>query len=209
MRVGLFPLNLVLFPGTRLPLHIFEPRYRTLIAECLERGSRFGVNLIEHGHLFPVGCLARVTTLTQKYSDGRMDIVIEGTDRFRLLNVHDGDHPYVEGDVEVIVDEPIAIDPSLVSDCSGLYNQIIQLVYGNTEPLFQPEELGSHSPSFVMAPKSGLTNDQKQKLLEAGSENERLELLRDHLMQIVPTIRQAEHVQRIIRSDGYLKAIEE
>jgi Lon protease-like protein len=199
----------VLFPGSRFPLHIFELRYRTLIRECLDRGSAFGVNLIDHGHLHPVGCLATVVTLTRQYPDGRMDIVVEGGSRYRLMNVIEDTRPYVVGEVELLTDDVESTDPELIADCVLPYNQIIHLVCGPAEPSFSPEEIGNRSPAFLMAPKCGLSNEQKQQLLELTSENSRLELLRDHLKQIVPTIRRAEHVQRIIRSDGYLKAIEE
>lgn len=208
MNLGLFPLNLVLFPNTRLPLHIFEPRYRTLITECLERGSEFGINLVERGHLHPVGCTARVVQITQQFPDGRMDVLVEGIRRYRLLDVRDDVQPYAVGDVELIEDDNTPIDPILLADCVDLYNQIIDLVYGGNVAPVDLESLGDFSASFVMAPKSGLTTDQKQSIIEAANENSRLELLRDHLADIVPTIRKAETIQRIVKSDGYLPAVE-
>ncbi|RPI66236.1 MAG: hypothetical protein EHM43_11705, partial [Ignavibacteriae bacterium] len=107
MNLGLFPLNLVLFPNTRIPLHIFEPRYRTLITESLERGSEFGINLVERGHLHPVGCTARVVQITQQFPDGRMDVLVEGIRRYRLLDVRDDVQPYAVGDVELIEDDNV------------------------------------------------------------------------------------------------------
>lgn len=208
MTLGLFPLNLVLFPHTRLPLHIFEPRYRTLTNECLERGSEFGINLREKGHLFPVGCMARVVSVTQRHSDGRMDIMVEGTRRYRLLEVRDGVQPYAVGEVAPVDDDEIPVDPTLLADCADLYNQIISLVYGNDLPPFNIENIGDRSAAYMMAPKVGLSLDQKQTILEISEENARLEMLRDHLAEIVPTIRRAETVQRIVSSDGYLPSID-
>jgi Lon protease-like protein len=209
VTVGLFPLNLVLFPLTQVPLHIFEPRYRELIQESLTDGTEFGINLVEQGHLHQVGCMARVVDVTEQYEDGRMDVVIEGTWRFRLLEVEEGPKPYVVGHVERVDDEPMPIDPTLVADCTNLHNQIVDLVYGNAEHRVDPEELGDLSPSFLIAPKAGLASDQKQTLLEMTSENARLELLREHLAMMVPTVRKAEIMQRIIRSDGYSRSIED
>ena len=209
MTLGLFPLNLVLFPHTQVPLHIFEPRYRTLINECREGGSAFGINLVDHGHLHPVGCLAKVAEVTIEYDDGRMDVVIEGTGRYRVLDVNETARPYVVGEVEPIEDDNVPVDPTLVADCAALYHQIIDLVYGTDELALNLETIGDRSPSFLMAPKSGLTTDQKQHLLEMTTENQRLELLRDHLAEIVPTVRKAELIQRIVKSDGYLPSIED
>ena len=208
MKLGLFPLNLVLFPDAQLPLHVFEPRYRTLIGECISSGSEFGINLVDHGHQHPIGCTARVVEVVEKYSDGRMDIIVEGVGRYRLLEVDDSEHPYSIGRVEPIEDEDIPVDPTLLSDCADLYNQILDLVYGGSADHFSPEDLGTRSASFTMAPKSGLSSDQKQSMLELTTENSRLELLRDHLASIVPTIRQAELIQRVVKSDGYLPAID-
>jgi ATP-dependent Lon protease len=207
VTLGLFPLNLVLFPGTRLPLHIFEPRYRALITECLERGSEFGINLREKGHLYPVGCMARVVQVTQNYPDGRMDILIEGTRRYRLLEVRDDVKPYAVGEVEPIDDEEIPVDPTLLADCADLYNQIITLVYGKDLPPINIEDIGDRSAAYMMSPKVGFSLDQKQTILEISDENARLEMMRDHLAEIVPTIRRAETVQRIVQNDGYLPAV--
>ena len=155
MTLGLFPLNLVLFPHTQVPLHIFEPRYRTLISECVSSDSEFGINLVDQGHLHQVGCLAKVKQVTEKYPDGRMDIIIQGTRRYRLIDVEEGKEPYVVGHVEELEDEDIPVDPTLVTDCTDLHNQIVDLVYGNDEHHVHPEEIGDVPPSFLIAPKSG------------------------------------------------------
>ena len=204
MTIGLFPLNLVLFPHTQVPLHIFEPRYRTLINESLATGVEFGINLVDQGHLHQVGCLAKVVDVTERFTDGRLDIIIEGTRRFRLIDVEEGEQPYVVGHIEYVDDEPMPIDPSLVAECANLHNQIIDLVYGRSGPYFDPSYIGDKPASFLIAPKAGLAADQKQQLLELTTENARLELLRDHLAAMVPTVRKAEMMQRIIRSDGYI-----
>lgn len=203
MTLGLFPLNVVLFPQSQLPLHIFEPRYRQLIKECLASGSVFGVNLVEKSHLYPVGCTARIVSVTQEYEDGRMDIIVEGVDRYTLEGIQEGDRPFFVATVELMVDEAEPLDTALVAKCSSLYNEIVDIVYGAAGSRFDPASFHGITPSFLLAPKSGLNADQKQHMLELTSENGRLEMLYDHLIEIVPTIRQAEMVQKIIASDGY------
>lgn len=208
MTLGLFPLNLVLFPGVRLPLHVFEPRYQTLVNECLDRGSAFGINLLENARMQLVGCTAHVVSVNHRFPDGRLDVVVEGGKRYRVSTIHDDHSPYVLADTVELVDTPEITDPSLLLQCSTLYNKVIGLVFGNAEYQFDASSVGSSSPAFLMAPKSGLSTKQKQELLELTSENERLSLLLTHLSEVVPSIQQAATMQRIIASDGYLKAME-
>ncbi len=207
MTIGLFPLNLVVFPHTRIPLHIFEPRYKALMHECLERGLEFGINLVEDGHMHPVGCTVRIVDVTQRYPDGRIDVIIEGQERFRLLELKTSEHPFAVGEVEILHDEERVGDPALIASCLETYNTVVTLVYGQTGPTLTLDELGPR-PSFEMAPKSGLSLDQKQELLEASSEHARCELLHEHLQELLPMIKRAEAVQRVVQSDGYLRAIQ-
>src|SRR5437868_15508940 len=84
----LFPLELVLFPGMALPLHIFEPRYKEMIGECLEHDSPFGiVRAIEDG-IAQIGCSAEVVTVVKRYEDGQLDIVTRGLRRFEVLEIN-------------------------------------------------------------------------------------------------------------------------
>ena len=86
--IPLFPLDVVLFPGTPLPLHIFEPRYKEMIGECLAQQRAFGVvRAIEQG-LAEVGCTAEIVTVVKEYPDGRLDLVTEGRKRFELLRIN-------------------------------------------------------------------------------------------------------------------------
>ena len=84
----LFPLELVLFPGAPLPLHIFEPRYREMIAECLEQKRAFGMVRVKENTLSPVGCSATILNVTKKYEDGRLDIEAEGRQRFEIVQLN-------------------------------------------------------------------------------------------------------------------------
>ena len=138
-----------------------------------------------------------------------MDIIVEGQSRYQILEVNETNQPYAVAEIEPIKDEIIPVDPTLVSDCTDLHNQVVRLVYGEDTDIFNPENLGDRAASYLLAPKAGLTFEQKQKLMELTNENTRLELLRDHLTEIVPTVRRAELVQRVIKSDGYLPATED
>src|SRR5262249_16832914 len=101
----LFPLDVVLFPGTPLPLHIFEPRYKEMIAECLTRQRPFGVVGVSGEGVADVGCTAEILTVTKKYSDGRMDIVTEGRKRFEIMQVNQ-ERSFLQAEVLYLQDEP-------------------------------------------------------------------------------------------------------
>ena len=103
--LGLFPLPLVLVPTERIPLHIFEDRYRELIGECLEEGTEFGFVLATgDGAVHEIGTRAWVAEVLDELDDGRMNIVVEGRDRFRLLELTSG-RSFTTGLVEAVVDE--------------------------------------------------------------------------------------------------------
>ncbi|MFZ9870649.1 MAG: LON peptidase substrate-binding domain-containing protein [Candidatus Kapaibacteriota bacterium] len=207
MTLGLFPLHVVLFPDSRLPLHIFEPRYRTLIRECWEGGSSFGIHLIDHGHLYPVGCRATVVEMVEEYDDGRMDIMVQGTGRVRLLEMRTSDKPYAVAEVDAMEDVAEPVTTELQQQCIDLYHEVLAIAYGSEGEAYT---IRSAEPylSFKIAPKCGLSLDQKQHLLELTSERVRLEVLHDHLSELLPTLRKADLVQRIVRNDGYLPAID-
>ncbi len=105
--LSLFPLNTVLFPGTPLRLHIFEPRYKLMIARCLERREPFGVLLIQSGEEalgplaepFSIGCLAEITQVEQ-LDDGRMNLIVVGKERFKVKSLDKTSEPYLTGEVE-------------------------------------------------------------------------------------------------------------
>jgi Lon protease-like protein len=84
----IFPLDLVLLPGSPLPLHIFEPRYKEMIAECLEQKKPFGVVRASSDGVAEIGCTAEIVSVTKKYDDGRMDILTRGVERFEVIELN-------------------------------------------------------------------------------------------------------------------------
>ena len=101
----LFPLELVLLPGTPLPLHIFEPRYKEMIRECLASHADFGVvRALEEG-IAEIGCTAEIITVTKEYPDGRLDLICEGRKRFEVL-AFNRDRSFLQAEVLIVPDEP-------------------------------------------------------------------------------------------------------
>jgi Lon protease-like protein len=183
-QVALFPLGTVLFPGQLLPLHVFEPRYRRLVAELLteddQRGERgFGVLAIRIGRetgvdgvhaLHPVGTFAMLRAVTA-HEDGRFDVVTQGTRRFRLRGLDQQSHPYAVGDVEWLDERPGGRADPLAATVARLHGEYRTSI-GAAEVDDLPSEPGALS--YRVATTTVLTLADQQALLEAPDDSARL-----------------------------------
>jgi Lon protease-like protein len=168
-EIGLFPLGLVLLPTERVPLHIFEPRYRELIGESLETGIPFGIVFADEDGLRPVGTLATVTEVTERFDDGRLNIVVEGGERFRLLELTGG-RAFVTGQVEPVDDQHDPAEPDEIERALALFARLVELTAsGIDSPSAETPEL-----SFAIAGRFDFAADLKQELLAESSERIRL-----------------------------------
>ena len=104
LLLPIFPLELVLLPGVPLPLHIFEPRYKEMIAECMEQKKPFGVLRASSEGVADIGCTAEIVSVTKKYDDGRMDILTRGVERFEVIEVNE-DRSFLQAEISVVLDE--------------------------------------------------------------------------------------------------------
>src|SRR4051794_30900960 len=170
----LFPLGIVLLPGEMVQLHIFEERYKLMIGECLEAGSEFGIVWLSDERLHEVGCTARVSEVLERFDDGRMNILVAGAHPFRLLRRVD-ELPYPAGDIELLdlPDEPG--DPDLGRDARERYAVLVEHV---TDERPAPASLADLD-AFGMAGTIEFEAEEKQRLLELGSEDERLRMVAD------------------------------
>ena len=169
----LFPLNVVLFPHMALPLHVFEPRYRQMIAECLEEGHSFGVVAIrdgdETGPAIPhdVGTLAKIVRI-ERLDDGRMNLLVTGASRFEIVRTAD-DRPYLRGQVRIIPETGDDLDATArLTERTALtfrrYSNLLRELVGEkpeeSEPPMEPELL-----SYMIAAALNLQVAEKQALL--------------------------------------------
>lgn len=175
-EIGLFPLGVVLLPTERIPLHIFEPRYRELIGECIEEEREFGLVLTDDDGLREIGTRAAVIDVLERFDDGRMNIVVEGRERFRLLGLTEG-RSFETGEVEPVVDERVDPDEKSVAHAIELLRRLGRLAGADVETI----EVGSESPSFELAARVEFEPKLKQQLLELRSEPARLVRLSDLL----------------------------
>ena len=182
----LFPLDLVLFPGVPLPLHIFEPRYKEMIAECLELKKPFGVVRASSEGVADIGCTAEILQVTKTYDDGRMDILTRGVDRFEVLEVNE-DRSFLQAEITLIQDEPGQPAQQVVEQAVRLHAEIAKLA--GTE-VGGPEESASNL-SFLLAGSLPLDLDFKQQLLVTSSETKRLEAVVGYLEAVLPGLRRA------------------
>ena len=199
----LFPLQVVLFPRSALPLHIFEERYKLLINECITWRKEFGINFVDREAVTPVGCTAVVRSVTRRYPDGRLDIVVEGRRRYRLDRYEAQRAPYLLGIVQYLADAEEAVDMGLAEETVVLFKKLVDVVYKEKSERVVPSPDAGEA-SFVIAQKAGLDLQQRQRLLETVSENDRLRMLKAYLSEVIPKLEHYEEVERVIRSDGYV-----
>lgn len=202
----LFPLNVVIFPESRLPLHIFEERYRTMVTDAIENGTEFGINLLEKNHLHPVGCAVSVVSVVRRYPDGSFDIIVEGVRRYRLLEYHGTQVGYLQGTVEEVADDADMPDEAQQNRVVALYNAILSIGFPQEQPDMFASLTETTTMSFRMAEKAGLDLPAKQRLLEMSSERRRIDFLVEHMETVIPVLREQEQLQKLIINDGYLPA---
>ncbi|MDP4243839.1 MAG: LON peptidase substrate-binding domain-containing protein [Bacteroidota bacterium] len=206
-RIPVFPLGIVLFPESRVPLHIFEDRYKKLIEQAVKEHSPFGINYVEEDRLHAVGCSARVVEVLDRRPDGEMDIITEGERRYEVLDLEQNGPDRISfATVRWLDDEPEERDSRLAGETIHLFNELTELAYKGTIPPLDESVWNAESrfPSFKIAQKSGLEAPQRQALLSVTSENERLSMLREFLTQLLPKVKEFETVQDHIRNDGYI-----
>ncbi len=163
--IPLFPLDVVLLPSTPLPLHIFEPRYKEMIAECLAKNRIFGVVRALDQGLAEVGCTAEIITVVKEYPDGRLDLVAEGRNRFEIVAVNQ-DRTFLQGEVLMIEDEPGAPPQEDAARAAQLHSELLAIAGAK-------QDLSAADPallSFYLAGSLPLDLDFKQKLLSLRSE---------------------------------------
>lgn len=213
-QLPLFPLPLVLLPNELLPLHIFEDRYRKMLAD-VEAGNRlFGVTLfnptesfIERPATDSIGCVAEVREV-QPLPDGRSNVITLGLIRYHLLDYTEADEPYLVGEVEFFEDEKedeLSLNP-LADEVFVLFKRIARAAHKLSGergtfpdiPQAEPEAL-----SFLVTAAFNLENELKYELLETRSTIERLDRLRQILLQTVDKMEQSAEIHKVAKSNGH------
>jgi Lon protease-like protein len=196
----LFPLDVVLLPGTSLPLHIFEPRYREMTAECLAQKKPFGVVRSQEETVSEIGCTAEIMTVAKQYPDGRSDIVTRGVQRFEILQVNQ-ERSFLQAEVFFLDDEPGTATAAEVEKAVKLHVEMMTLAGAKAEG---GEETSRQLLSFYLAGSLPLDLDFKQTLLAMKSESERIRAVISYFEAILPTIKRTIEVRHKAGGNGHV-----
>jgi Lon protease-like protein len=196
----LFPLGIVALPHEYVPLHIFEPRYRTMIGECLEREAEFGIVWEDGDGTRSVGCACEITEVLERTDDGRMNIVTRGTRPFRIVESQE-DLPYPAGTVEFLDDVDENPDAGAAEDARGAYAELVEQA---TDKQLDAEELRAMD-SYAMAATVDFGHDAKQGLLDLRSENARLRLVLRLFRAATKRLDFIERAEARARSNGKVR----
>jgi Lon protease-like protein len=196
-RFPLFPLGLVLLPQELVPLHIFEERYKRMIDECLDGDSEFGIVWLADDGLRDIGCTARITRVIERFDDGRLNILVEGAQPFRLLRRIE-DLPFPAGDVELLEDFDPDADPALVERARTRYAELVERA---TEEKPDLAEIGQLD-AYGMAATVEHPPEAKQALLELRAENDRLRMVDEMFRTAMKRFAYAEEAAERAQTNG-------
>ena len=184
VELPLFPLNVVLFPGMLLPLHIFEERYKAMIGDCIQREEPFGVVLIKEGpevggpaEPFTIGTSARITTV-DRLEDGRMNLLTKGELRFETAGITQ-QVPHMVGQVRYLGEQPGEVQPELMAEVGGQYTTFLRNLSSLTGGWTANPEIPQDSITLAygVASNLDLPPSIRQGLLEMATADQRLERL--------------------------------
>jgi Lon protease-like protein len=189
--LGLFPLPLVLVPTERIPLHIFEPRYHELVQECLDTEGEFGFVLATgDGAVHEIGTRARIAAVLETLEDGRMNIVVEGGERFRLLELTRG-RSFQTGVVEPVDDEDEPPAGEDVERALAVFRELAEVADSDVDV----PDAGSPDLDWELAARVDFGVDSKQELLATTSPALRMR----RLIELLETSLEAVRLEQTLR----------
>jgi ATP-dependent Lon protease len=200
VRLPLFPLNVVLLPGADMPLHIFEPRYRQMVRDCLEAKSPFGMLLALPNGMAGTGCTAEILEVTSRYHDGRCDILTVGREPFRIVELFP-EEPLMRGDVDFLEDRPLPVNPRISRELIELYETCHTLIFDDYPR--DPAESGEDKISYRIASRLPMDLLWKQRVLELRSEAERQERLVAYLREWAPHLQKEDTLRAQTTGNGH------
>ncbi|MDZ7623908.1 MAG: LON peptidase substrate-binding domain-containing protein [Ignavibacteriaceae bacterium] len=205
-NIPLFPLQLVVFPNSKYPLHIFEERYKLLINKCLGNTTGFGIVSKIGDTISEVGVYVEIAKVVKIYESGELDIVVAGKWRFKRMDLEMHTDGYYLSDVSRIKDNDSEGDLNfnLFFTLKQRVQEMLKLVNFNVNQGFWDNLEKTNLKSFKIAEKSGLSILQQQELLTIQSENKRLSYLLDHFEKLEAKLEENKMMREIILGDGYL-----
>jgi Lon protease-like protein len=195
--IPLFPLHVVVFPRTRLPLHIFEDRYKEMVGDAIRDRSEFGIVLVQEDGLVNTGCTVQVEKVLQMYPDGRMDIVTRGLRRFEIVGINE-EKAFLQAEVSFFDDDDFAAVPAELREAALAHYRALESLHADgAEP-----DLNDSQLSFQLA--QGLPDlNFLNTLLQHRSESERLRQLNRYLAEYLPRQRDIQRVRGLAPTNGF------
>lgn len=203
MKLPIFPLQLIVFPGEQLNLHIFEQRYRDLFNELRKHEELFfGIPPVINNEIYGVGTKLKLLQVVKDYPNGEMDIVAEGIEVFSINKVFPQhlNKAFAGADVEIIENDG-SYNLIKFETVKSLYNQFQSLMPQKKEI----KNILANIYSFQIAHFSGLNELQKLELLGTPSEEERQEFMMEHFEKIIPSMQSIQETQKRILANGHFK----
>jgi Lon protease-like protein len=198
LELPIFELPLVLLPGEKVPLHIFEDRYKRMVGRSLEQGEPFGIVLRDDDGARSIGCTARIDDVIERFDDGRMNILVSGEAPFKVLDRFESPE-YPAGEVEMIADEDIPpIDEDSATAAREAFAELAERATGERP---EPEELETAS-AYSIASRIELPPETKQQLLEMRDEDDRMVLLANALGAVEKALERAEEAAERASGNG-------
>lgn len=200
-----FPLQLVVYPGESLNLHIFEPRYKQLIRECTESGQPFGIPPFQNKKVMDIGTEIEILEITKTYPNGQMDIRTHGSGLYRIHEFQ----PQAEG--KLYAGAMVSAIPIEFSGTAAIYRELharIRILYRELDIQKDLPEDPSAWKVFDVAHHVGFSQEQEYELLTLQTEQERQLYLRDHLNKLLPIVRETEALKRKAKMNGHFRNIQ-
>jgi Lon protease-like protein len=193
----LFPLGLVALPSELIPLHIFEERYKAMMARVLEEESEFGIVWVADDGLRPIGCACEIAEVLERMPDGRLNVVARGTRAFRI-EARQEELAYPAGTIEFLEDRTEQLDADAAAAAHEIYAELVTQATDRTP---DPVEIGMMS-AYEMAATVEFGLEAKQGLLDLRSESARLRLVTRLFRGAIKRLDFVERAQARARSNG-------
>jgi ATP-dependent Lon protease len=202
MQLPIFPLGLVIFPGETLNLHIFEPRYKQLINDCVAQGNTFGIPPFLDGKVASTGTEAELLSIHRIYNNGEMDVSVKGNRIFQVSKIHSNyEGKLYAGATIKWLDYDMKADMLLSEQIVELMHELHNILQVAKNKIPLAEEL----KTFDIAHFIGLSMEQEYELLGKKKEIERQKYIFTHLIKIIPVVRETEALKTRIHANGHFK----
>ena len=203
--IPLFPLGIVVYPGEKLNLHIFEPRYRQLVNECVSANKPFGIPAVINNKLSEMGTLVQVKEISKKYDDGKMDIKTEGVAVFKILEIiKELPDKLYSGAIVTYPDNMLKGSPAKMKKLIENVRQLHKSL-GVSKDFLKPDD---ELTTYDIAHHAGLSLEEEYRLLEYTTEIHRQEFLKRHLGKVLSVMEKMDLLKGKIKLNGHFKNLE-